>query len=76
VWAPQTTAEPVRPAVHGIILRDEEGIAYMADPVTKQVRSYRVGDRIGEGVVETIEERQVTLRTPTGTLTLRLADPK
>jgi hypothetical protein len=58
------------------VVRDEGSTAYIADAATNQVKSYHVGDAIGDGVVETIEERHVLLRTPRGPLELKMEDPR
>lgn len=64
------------PEVQGIIVRDNEAIAYIRDPATKQVRSYRVGDKVGDAVIEKIGEREVVLTTPTGRVEVRLEERK
>ena len=58
----------------GTVLRAEGSTAYIADAATNQVKSYRVGDTIGDSVVETIEERHVVLTTPRGPVELRMED--
>ena len=63
------------PLVYGIVRLDHEAHAYIFDPALRQVRRYRVGDTVGEAVVETIGERHVVLRTPTGRLELRVDEP-
>ena len=40
--------------------------AYIFDPAIQQVRRYAVGDTLGNGVVETIGEWTVVLKTPGG----------
>ncbi len=86
VFAPTTTADhptpaaaPVAPAtwrLQGIILLDESAVAYIMDPTTKKIGRYGVGDAIGDGVVEVIEERHVVLTTPRGRVELRLEEPR
>ena len=61
--------------LHGTVLRAEGSTAYIADAATNEVKSYRVGDTIGDGVVEVIEERSVVLRTPRGPVELHMEDP-
>jgi len=60
------------PRLQGIVWREEGSIAYIADPATKQIKRYQVGDALGDAVVEAIAERSVTLRTPRGPLELKL----
>jgi AMIN domain len=78
---PATTARPTpppaarptaTPLVYGIIRLDERSHAYIFDPETRQVRRYAEGDTLGNAVVETIGERHVVLRTPSGRLELRV----
>ncbi len=71
-------AAPASPRfkLQGIMLRDEGAVAYIADTATNKVGAYRVGDRLGDAVVETIEERHLVLRTPAGTIEMRLEDPR
>jgi hypothetical protein len=64
--------EPEGPRLQGIVWRDEGSVAYIADPATKQIKRYQVGDALGDAVVEAIAERSVTLRTPRGPLELKL----
>lgn len=81
--APATRPSPPKAAVaapqfqlQGIVLRDEGAVAYIADTATNKVGAYRVGDRLGDSVVETIEERHLVLRTPRGPVEMRLEDPR
>jgi hypothetical protein len=69
------TASP-RPLVYGIVMLDAEAHAYIFDPALRQVRRYRVGDAVGESVIETIGERHVVLKTPSGRLELRVEETK
>jgi hypothetical protein len=67
-------AEPAAtgPLVYGIVRLDHEAHAYIFDPALRQVRRYRAGDAVGEAVIETIGERHVVLKTPTGRVELRV----
>jgi hypothetical protein len=65
-----------QPQVYGIVMLDAEAHAYIFDPAQRQVRRYRVGDTVGDAVIETIGERQVVLKTPTGRLELRVDDAR
>ena len=67
---------PAQPQVYGIVMLDAEAHAYIFDPAQRQVRRYRVGDAVGDAVIETIGERHVVLKTPTGRLELRVDDAK
>ena len=61
--------------LQGTVLRDDGAVAYIADTATNQVKRYSVGDPIGDGVVETIEERHVVLKTPRGPVEFRMEEP-
>ena len=60
------------PQLYGIVMLDAEAHAYIFDPALRQVRRYRVGDAVGDGVIETIGERHVVLKTPTGRVEMRV----
>ena len=62
------------PMVYGIIRLDDRSHAYIFDPATRQVRRYAEGDTLGDAVVETIAERHVVLRTPSGRMELKVPD--
>ena len=64
------------PEIQGIIVRDDVAVAYIRDPATKQVKGYRVGDKVGDAVIEKIAEREVVLTTPTGRVEIRLEERK
>ena len=70
--APTSRRAPGQPLVYGIVMLDAEAHAYIFDPTLRQVRRYRVGDSVGDAVIETIGERHVVLKTPTGRLELRV----
>jgi hypothetical protein len=80
LWAQAGGAQTPPPAeawrLQGTVLRDESSTAYIADAATNEVRSYRVGDPIGDGVVEAIEEHHVLLRTPRGPIELRMEEQR
>ena len=72
---PTTAARPKgAPEVQGIIVRDEGAVAYIRDPQTNQVKGYRVGDKVGDAVIEKIGEREVVLTTPKGRIEVRLEE--
>ena len=74
--APPPRAPARAPELQGIVLRDDGPVAYIVAPGATQARGYRVGDALGGGVIETIGERRVVLRTPEGTVELGLDVPK
>ena len=63
-----------QPLVYGIVMLDAEAHAYIFDPALRQVRRYRVGDTVGDAVIETIGERHVVLKTPKGRVELRVEE--
>jgi hypothetical protein len=73
---PPATRSTAAPLVYGIIRLDERSHAYIFDPETRQVRRYAEGDALGNAVVETIGERHVVLKTPSGRLELRVDETK
>jgi len=75
--APPSGARSVAvPRVYGIIRLDARAHAYIFDPTTRQVRRYAEGDALGDAVVETIGERTVVLKTPSGRMELRVDEAK
>jgi hypothetical protein len=70
--APGPRPASKEPLVYGIVVLDAQRHAYIFDPATRQVRRYGVGDAVGNGVVETIGEWTVVLKTPTGRVELRV----
>ena len=74
--APTSRRAPGQLLVYGIVMLDAEAHAYIFDPTLRQVRRYRVGDSVGDAVIETIGERHVVLKTPTGRLELRVDESK
>jgi hypothetical protein len=74
--APPGGRSVAAPLVYGIIRLDERAHAYIFDPATRQVRRYAEGDALGDAVVETIGERHVVLRTPSGRMELRVDEPR
>ena len=64
------------PQVYGIVMLNAQRHAYIFDPAIQQVRRYAVGDTIGNGVVETIGEWTVVLKTPGGRVELRVDEAK
>lgn len=75
--APGPGLDPAaRPILYGIVLRGEDSVAYLEDPRTRRVTGFKRGDALGDGVLETIEERHVTVRMPSGPIRIRVDDPK
>ncbi|MGH7334460.1 MAG: type II secretion system protein N [Candidatus Rokuibacteriota bacterium] len=76
---PTVTAPPAvvlpKPNLYGVIVREDAPIAYLEDPVTKRVGSYRLGDTIAGGTVKDITRDRVTLARPDGNIDIRLHDP-
>jgi hypothetical protein len=64
-----------KPSLYGVVLRDGAPIAYLEDPVTKRVGSYRIGDTVAGGTVTTITDDSVMLARPEGQVAIRLHDP-
>src|SRR5437899_6352028 len=65
----------VKPALHGVVLREGSPIAYLEDPLTKRIAGYRVGDPIAGGTVQTISADAVVISRPDGMVDVRLRDP-
>src|SRR3989441_9465480 len=65
----------VKPALHGVVLREGSPIAYLEDPFTKRIAGYKVGDPIAGGTVQTISADAVVIARPDGTVDVRLRDP-
>jgi hypothetical protein len=65
----------VKPNLYGVVLRDGAPIAYLEDPTTKRVSSYRIGDAVSGGTVQAISADTVTINRPDGKLDIRLRDP-
>ncbi len=61
--------------LHGVVLRDQNPVAYLEDPQTKRVAGYRVGDAIAGGTVQTIAADRVVIARPDGLMDVRLRDP-
>jgi hypothetical protein len=74
--APVPRSTSKEPLVYGIVTLNQQAHAYIFDPATQQVRRYAVGDTVGSGIVETIGERSVVLKTPTGRVELRVEEVK
>jgi hypothetical protein len=64
-----------KPNLHGVLLRDQNPIAYIEDPMTKRVAAYRVGDPVGGGTLTSIAADRVIIARPDGPLDVRLRDP-
>jgi len=65
----------VKPALHGVVLREGSPIAYLEDPLTRRIAGYRVGDPIAGGTVQTISADGVVIARPDGMVDVRLRDP-
>ncbi len=74
--APGLGMAPIaKPSLHGVVLRDQNPIAYLEDPTTKRVTGYRVGDAIAGGTLQTIAADHVIIARPDGSVDVRLHDP-
>jgi hypothetical protein len=74
--APASSPEPPASPLQGIVLDGARTVAYIVDPATNRVKGYRVGDAVGDAIIEAIEERHVVLRSAAGARELRLPDPR
>jgi len=71
---PAAPAVP-KPNLYGVLLRDQNPIAYLEDPQTKRVASYQIGDAIAGGTLQTITADRVVIARPDGPIDVRLRDP-
>jgi hypothetical protein len=71
--APPAPPAP-KPLLHGVVI-GETAVAYLEDPTSKRVASYRVGDSIAGGKLESIAADRVVLRRSDGMLEVKLKDP-
>jgi hypothetical protein len=71
--APLDTA--AKPVLHGVVIVADTGFAYLEDPVSKRVSSYRTGDEVAGGQLERIEQDRVVIRRSEGMLEVMLRDP-
>ena len=70
-------ATPVaKPLLYGIVLKDGAPAAFLEDPTTKKVASYKVGDAVAGGQLEQIEADRVVIRRSEGTFEVLLRDPQ
>jgi len=70
------TAGPAKPLLYGVIYGERGWIAYIEDPATTTVAPYRIGDAVAGQTIETIEDERVVLKSPEGTIEIRLSDDK
>jgi hypothetical protein len=73
--APGTAPTQPRPHLYGVVVRDQDSVAYLEDPLTRRVSAYRVGDTVAGATVESIAPDQVVLGRGEGQLRVRLHDP-
>jgi general secretion pathway protein N len=73
--AAQAVPLPPRPVLHGIVLDGEKSRAYLEDPSTKRVLSYRVGDSVAGGQLKAIGADRVSIDRPDGQMNVMLKDP-
>jgi hypothetical protein len=71
---PPSSAPPPAPTLLGVVLRDGIAIAYLQDPMTKRVASYRAGDTIAGGTLQRISAEHVVIGGRDGPIEVRLND--
>ncbi|MBI3030557.1 MAG: hypothetical protein HYY64_13700 [Candidatus Rokubacteria bacterium] len=71
-----SVAPITKPFLYGIVLRDGAPAAFLEDPVTKKVTSYKVGDAVAGGQLERIAADRVVIRRGEGTFEVLLRDPQ
>jgi len=71
-----SVAPVAKPLLYGIVLKDGAPAAFLEDPVTKKVTSYKVGDSLAGGQLERIEADRVVIRRGEGTFEVLLRDPQ
>jgi hypothetical protein len=59
----------------GVALAGERSLAFLEDPGTKHVHSYRVGDTVAGGIIRTIEATRIVLERSHQQLDVPLHDP-
>jgi hypothetical protein len=64
-----------KPNLYGVVLRDQNPIAYLEDPLTRRVAGYRIGDAIAGGTLQTIDADRVVIARPEGPIDVKLRDP-
>jgi hypothetical protein len=76
VTAPEAPPARATPLLFGVIYVDDGWIAYIEDPTTRLVGRYRLGDSVGGRTIEAIDDERAVLRSPEGTVEIRLSDEK
>jgi hypothetical protein len=66
---------PPKPLLLGVVVDGAESRAYLEDAITKRVFSYRIGDTVAGGRLETITDDQVVIVRPDGRMEVMLRDP-
>ena len=71
-------AELTRPtlALYGVAISDDTRVAFVQDLATKQLATYKTGDRLAGGRLERIEPDRVVIMRPDGRLEVLLHRPK
>ncbi len=64
------------PLLYGVVLKDGVPSAFLEDPVTKKVLTYKPGDQVAGGQLERIEADRVIIRRGEGTFEVLLRDPQ
>jgi hypothetical protein len=64
-----------KPFLHGVVMDGAKSRAFLEDPAAKRVAGYSVGDMIGGGQIQRIEDDRVVIARPEGLLEVLLRDP-
>ena len=73
--AAATIPLPPKPALHGVILDGAASIAYLEDPTSHRVLTYRVGDAVAGGKLEQIGSDRILIQRADGPMHVLLNDP-
>jgi hypothetical protein len=71
----QATPLPPKPFLHGVVLDGDKSRAYLEDPSTKRVLSYRIGDVVAGGQLQAITADHVSIQRSDGQMNVMLMDP-
>ena len=63
-------------ALYGVVISGDTGLAYLQDLATKQILSYRTGDKLAGGQIERIEPDRVVIMRADGPIEIVLHRPK
>ena len=71
---PVAAAGP-KPFLHGVVMDGPKSRAYLEDPTVKRTFGYAVGDAVGGGRVQSINQDRVVIARPDGLVEVLLQDP-